>query len=80
MSERVEILCPFCRSASTELLSLFGQQLLTVQYYCRSCRTPFERVRGEDVLQDVSRSVKAPRTGATEGTQADVPDALREES
>jgi len=47
--------CPFCGSAETELFSLFGQQLLTVQYYCRGCRTPFERIRGEDVLLDAGR-------------------------
>lgn len=45
--------CPFCRSTDTVLMSLFGQQLLTVQYYCNHCRTPFERVKGADVLEDV---------------------------
>jgi DNA-directed RNA polymerase subunit RPC12/RpoP len=49
--EAGEIRCPFCGSAETELLSLFGQQLLTVQYYCQGCRTPFERVRGNDVMR-----------------------------
>jgi len=47
-----EIRCPYCNSADTEFLSLFGQQLLTVQYYCNSCRTPFERVKGDDILSD----------------------------
>jgi hypothetical protein len=42
-------LCPYCRSASVEPLSLFGQQLLTVQMYCQSCHTPFEYVK-DDVL------------------------------
>ncbi len=37
--------CPYCRSTDTELFSLFGQQLLTVQYYCNTCHTPFERVK-----------------------------------
>jgi hypothetical protein len=36
-------------------MSLFGQQLLTVQYYCKHCRTPFERVKGRDVLEDARR-------------------------
>lgn len=49
------ITCPFCGSEETELFSLFGQQLLTAQYYCRACRTPFERVRGDDVLADAAR-------------------------
>ncbi len=46
------IRCPFCNSIDTELFSLFGQQLMTAQYYCNGCRTPFERVKGADVLQD----------------------------
>jgi len=50
--KKAEISCPFCGSTNTELLSLFGQQLLTVQYYCNSCHTPFERVKGDDVLED----------------------------
>jgi DNA-directed RNA polymerase subunit RPC12/RpoP len=55
MTETHQVRCPFCDSADTELFSLFGQQLLTVQYYCNACRTPFERVRGEDVLADAAR-------------------------
>ncbi|HET8909389.1 MAG TPA: hypothetical protein VFN11_20725 [Ktedonobacterales bacterium] len=39
--------CPFCNSAEVELLSLFGSQLLTDQYYCRACRTPFEHLRAD---------------------------------
>lgn len=53
MSSAVE--CPYCGSHRTELMSLFGQQLLTVQYYCNDCRTPFERVKGPDVLSDARR-------------------------
>ncbi|HEX6817828.1 MAG TPA: hypothetical protein VF120_05590 [Ktedonobacterales bacterium] len=37
------VACPFCRSHETELVSLFGGQLSTDQYYCRACRTYFER-------------------------------------
>ncbi|MEO8970962.1 MAG: hypothetical protein ABI406_05085 [Ktedonobacteraceae bacterium] len=44
--------CPYCRSTDTELFSLFGQQLLTVEYYCNACHTPFERIKGDDVLDD----------------------------
>jgi transposase-like protein len=40
--------CPFCGSAQVELLSLFGSQLLTDQYYCRACHTPFEHVKDYD--------------------------------
>jgi hypothetical protein len=42
--ERV-VACPFCHSTEVELLSLFGSQLSTDQWYCRSCHTPFERFR-----------------------------------
>jgi phenylacetate-CoA oxygenase PaaI subunit len=42
------VLCPFCRSHDTEILSSFGSQLSTEQHYCRSCRTPFEYIRQED--------------------------------
>ncbi len=47
-----QVACPYCRSTDTEFFSLFGQQLLTVQYYCNACRTPFERVKDDDVLID----------------------------
>ena len=46
------VACPYCRSTDTECLSLFGQQLLTVQYYCNACHTPFERIKDDDVLDD----------------------------
>jgi ring-1,2-phenylacetyl-CoA epoxidase subunit PaaD len=57
-----EIPCPFCSSTETELASLFGQQLLTVQYYCRACHTPFERIKGDDVLEDAARSIEQTRS------------------
>jgi DNA-directed RNA polymerase subunit RPC12/RpoP len=43
------IACPYCNSIQTDLFSLFGQQLLTVQYYCQSCHTPFEAIKDDDV-------------------------------
>lgn len=46
------VICPYCGSANTEFFSLFGQQLLTVQYYCNGCRTPFEYVKDDAVLDD----------------------------
>jgi DNA-directed RNA polymerase subunit RPC12/RpoP len=46
------VACPYCGSTDTELFSLFGQQLLTVQYYCNTCHTPFERIKDDDVLDD----------------------------
>ncbi len=54
--------CPFCRSTDTEMMSLFGQQLLTVSYYCNHCRTPFERVKGVDTVEDAQRRVERPDT------------------
>lgn len=42
-----EVACPFCGSADVELLALFGSQLLTDQYYCRACHTPFEHLRAD---------------------------------
>ena len=46
-AERV-VACPFCHSTDVELLSLFGSQLSTDQWYCRNCHTPFERFRRDD--------------------------------
>ncbi len=37
--------CPYCDSTETELLSHFGSMLMSAQYYCRNCRTVFDRVR-----------------------------------
>ncbi len=48
-----EVICPYCGSTDTEFFSLFGQQLLTVQYYCNACHTPFEHVKDDEVLDDV---------------------------
>lgn len=39
------VACPFCGSHDTDLFSLFGSSALTSQYYCRDCRTVFERVK-----------------------------------
>jgi DNA-directed RNA polymerase subunit RPC12/RpoP len=60
MDTKQPIQCPFCGSSDTEFFSLFGQQLLTVQYYCNGCRTPFERVKGPDVMQDAAEHARKP--------------------
>ena len=45
--------CPFCGSTDSEMVALFGSQLLTSQFYCRGCHTVFEAVRhGADVSAD----------------------------
>jgi transposase-like protein len=41
------VTCPFCHSQRTELISLFGSQLLLSQYKCKACGTYFEAVRNE---------------------------------
>lgn len=51
-SSTTEVRCPYCGSTETNLLSLFGQQLLTVQYYCHTCHTPFEYIKDDEVLDD----------------------------
>lgn len=40
-----EVTCPFCGSKDTEFFSLFGSVLMTSQYYCRNCKTVFDRVK-----------------------------------
>ena len=47
--------CPYCGSSETEFFSLFGSQLLTAQYYCRACHTPFEQIKNDEVLADAAR-------------------------
>ncbi len=55
-----EVTCPYCLSTDTELFSLFGQQLLTVQYYCNTCHTPFEHIKDDDVLDEIRGEHEAP--------------------
>jgi hypothetical protein len=46
--DELVVACPFCHSTDVELLSLFGSQLSTDQWYCRNCHTPFERFRRDE--------------------------------
>jgi len=34
--------CPFCKSNDTEVISLFGSQVMTMQCKCRACGSYFE--------------------------------------
>jgi translation initiation factor 2 beta subunit (eIF-2beta)/eIF-5 len=34
--------CPFCKSVDTEVISLFGSQVMTLQCKCRACGSFFE--------------------------------------
>lgn len=49
-AESKAVICPYCGSSDTELFALFGQQLLTVQYYCHACHTPFEHIKDDDMF------------------------------
>jgi ring-1,2-phenylacetyl-CoA epoxidase subunit PaaD len=41
------VTCPFCDSTETEMIALFGMQMMTSQYYCRYCHSVFEAVKWE---------------------------------
>ncbi|HEX9698031.1 MAG TPA: hypothetical protein VGD06_01110 [Acidobacteriota bacterium] len=43
------VTCPFCGGRDTRPLATFGSLLMTSQYYCDACRTPFEWLRRESV-------------------------------
>lgn len=43
----LSVICPFCHAPDAEPMAMFGAQLLTDQYYCPSCHTPFEHVRDQ---------------------------------
>lgn len=49
------VTCPFCGSTDTEIMALFGQQLLTLPFYCNSCHTPFEKVKDAGVIAAADR-------------------------
>jgi uncharacterized Zn finger protein len=34
--------CPFCRSTDTEVISLFGSQVMTMQCKCHACGSFYE--------------------------------------
>lgn len=37
--------CPFCGSARTEIMSLFGSHASLTTCWCADCRSPFEFLR-----------------------------------
>lgn len=45
LPEMNAVACPFCRSTDTEMIALFGMQMMTSQYYCRHCHSAFEAVK-----------------------------------
>ena len=40
--------CVWCESEDVERLGDFGPGLMTEQWFCRACRSPFELVRKRD--------------------------------
>lgn len=61
-TNRTVVTCPYCGSTDSEFFALFGQQLLTVQFYCHSCHTPFERIKDDDLLEAVAGGDVVPPT------------------
>ena len=43
----MSVTCPFCRADRTQLVSLFGSQLLFSQYRCAACGSYFEGLRDD---------------------------------
>jgi hypothetical protein len=60
------VTCPFCGGRDTRPLAAFGSLLMTSQYYCNACRTPFEWLRRESV---------EPRHRESGGAQRPEPDS-----
>jgi transposase-like protein len=45
MTDAPRVVCPFCNAETSELVSLFGSQLLMSQYRCTACGSYFEGLR-----------------------------------
>jgi DNA-directed RNA polymerase subunit RPC12/RpoP len=54
-SDAGEMSCPWCGSKRVERLGAFGPQLMSAQYMCLSCHSPFERIRQRDDDDDPRR-------------------------
>ncbi len=65
-SSKEEIKCPFCHSTDTEMLALFGQQLMTTQHYCNNCHSAFEAVKWEDA-KNTKPKAESKSAGVEEG-------------
>jgi hypothetical protein len=42
------VACPFCGSTATKRETDFGTTLAYAQFYCLTCRTPFEWIKWSD--------------------------------
>lgn len=47
--------CPFCGSNDTEVESAFGSEVSKTQYYCKGCKTVFERIKFDGKLPQTGR-------------------------
>ncbi len=49
--ERDDVSCVWCESCRVERLAEFGPGLMTEQWYCTACRSPFELIkdRGDEL-------------------------------
>lgn len=45
-----DVTCPWCRSTDVSQVRDFGSLLMTSQWFCAACSSPFERIklRGSD--------------------------------
>lgn len=39
------VTCPWCGASTVERTSMFGPRHMVEQWFCRDCRSPFERIR-----------------------------------
>jgi hypothetical protein len=55
--------CPWCGSPEIERLAQFGARLMSSQYMCRACHSPFEAIRhrGPSGVPDSGRQPEDPR-------------------
>jgi hypothetical protein len=37
--------CPWCGATDVEQIAAYGSLLMTAQWFCNACGSPFERVR-----------------------------------
>lgn len=37
--------CPWCGATDVEQIAAYGSLLMTAQWFCNACHSPFERVR-----------------------------------
>lgn len=47
--------CPWCGSDDVSELAAYGSLLMTAQWHCESCHSPFERIRhrGADAADEM---------------------------